>query len=165
MILMKKTLTLIAFSVAVIGIANAASAQEGQLEFDLFQNFYTAPGASMATAELYNAPHPVPYNVGSSFYTYQPFYPHQHLYSHTKNYYNYYGTSDQFYSDNLRNGQGGDALNKTTVIWKNTGHHFGHLPMGTRFAQKLQYGMQSRKYGLNGDLGRRPRRAGAGNCY
>lgn len=124
-----------------------------QLEFNLFQNFYTQPGASQTTAALYNAPHPVPYQVGGSHYTYQPFYPHQHMYWHAKNYYSYYGTSDQFYSDNQRGGRGGDALNKTTVVWKGTGYHMGNLPFSSFAAQRLQYGFQARRYGLRGPAG------------
>ncbi len=129
----------------------AASGQE--LEFNLFQNFYTPQGTSLTTAAMYNAPQPVPYWVGGSHYTYQPFYPHQQLYWHKKNYYNYYATADQFYSDNQRHGQGGDALNKTTVIWKGTGYHFGNFPFSTQGAQKFKYGIHARKYGLNSELG------------
>lgn len=124
--------------------------QSQQLEFNLFQNYYTPQGPSMATAPMYSAPHPVPYHVGSSMYTYQPFYPHQHLYQHTKNYYNYYGSADQFYSDNLKHGRGGDALNKTTVIYKGTGYHFGNFPLSSHGAQRLKYGIHAHKYGLRG---------------
>lgn len=127
--------------------------QSQQLEFGLFQNFHTPQGPSTATAPLYNAPHPVPYWVGHSMYTYQPFYPHQHLYQHTKNYYNYYGSADQFYSDNQRLGCGGAALNKTSVTWKGTGFHFGNLPLSSYPAQKLLYNVQARKYGLSGRRG------------
>jgi hypothetical protein len=124
-----------------------------QLEFQLFQNFYTPQGTSQVTAAMYPAPHPVPYWVGGSLYTYQPFYPHQHLYWHKKNYYNYYGDASQFYSDNQRHGRGGDALNKTTVIWKGNGYHMGNLPFSNYHAQKFVYGIQSRRYGLNADRG------------
>lgn len=120
-----------------------------ELEFNLFQNQYTPQGNSLTTAGMYNAPHPVPYWVGGSHYTYQPFYPHQHLYQHRKNYYNYYGTADQFYSDNQKCGAGGDAMNKTTVVWKGTGYHFGNLPFSSHLAQKACYNIYSRKYGLN----------------
>lgn len=128
-----------------------------ELEFSLFQNFYTPQGASQATAALYNAPQPVPYWVGGSHYTYQPLYPHQHMYWHAKNYYSYSGSADQFYSDNQRHGRGGDALNKTTVVWKGTGYHMGNLPFSSFTAQRLKYGVQARKYGL-----RAPGRQGGG---
>ncbi len=137
-------------TVPVYGQNGYLNNQSQQLEFNLFQNFQTPQGPSLATARLYTAPHPVPYWVGHSMYTYQPFYPHQHLYNHSKTYYNYYGSADQFYSDTLRGGRGGDALNKTTVTWKGTGNAFGNLPFSSYPAQKLKYGIQARKYGLGG---------------
>lgn len=140
-------------STPVSGQDSYLNNQSQQLEFNLFQNYYTPQGPSMATAGMYNAPHPVPYWVGGSHYTYQPFYPHQHLYTHKKNYYNYYGSADQFYSDNLHGGRGGAALNKTTVIWKGTGYHFGNFPMSSYPAQKLKYAFQAHKYGLRGNAG------------
>lgn len=156
--LMKYTMTAVVAGAMMMFSAADLSAQETYLnnqsqhalDFHLFQNFYTPQGPSAVTAEMYSAPHPVPYHVGGSHYTYQPFYPHEHLYAHRKNYYNYYGTSNQFYSDGLRHGQGGDALNKTTVIWKSTGYHFGNLPFSSYKAQKLKYNLHARKYGLNG---------------
>ena len=149
------TMTLVV-AAAMLVLGNPVAAQDygGQeLEFSLFQNFYTPDGASAATAAMYPAPHPVPYWVGSSMYTYQPLYPHQHLYHHKKTYYNYYAPSQAFYSDNLKYGRGGDALNKTTVIWKSTGYHFGHLPFSSFAAQRFTYNLASYKYGLNGDRG------------
>ena len=168
--LMKNTMTVVVAAAMMMFTADLSAQdlyradQSQQLEFNLFQNYQTPQGPSMVTAGLYNAPQPVPYWVGGTQYTYQPFYPHQHLYQHTKNYYNYYGTSDQFYSDNQRFGRGGDALNKTTVVWKGTGYHFGNFPFSSYPAQKLKYAIQSRKYGLNGDR-RFGRGAGcAGGC-
>ncbi len=159
----------IAIVITMLFAADQATAQDGagsgQLEFNLFQNFYTQPGASMNQAALYNAPHPVPYWVGSSYYTYQPYYPHQHLYPHAKNYYSYYGTSAQFYSVNCQFGRGGDALNKTTVVWQSGCNHMGNLPFSGFAAQKLQDSLQSRKYCLNCDW--RPgvaHRGRAGGC-
>ena len=122
-----------------------------ELEFNLFQNFYTQPGTSVSSAAMYNAPHPVPYSVGQSHYTYQPFYPHQHLYAHKKNYYTYYGTSDQFYSDTCPGGRGGDALNKTTVVWQSGFFHLDRFPCGTWPGQKMAYDWYSQKYCLNCD--------------
>ena len=139
--------------------------QSQQLDFNLFQNFYTPQGPSMTTAAMYNAPHPVPYWVGSSMYTYQPYYPHEQLYQHSKNYYNYYGSADQFYSDNLRHGRGGDALNKTSVIYKSTGYHFGNFPFSSVCAQRLGYGIAAHKYGLRGsNHGLMGRGCRGGNC-
>jgi hypothetical protein len=160
---------------AMLVLAVPASAQDGylnnqsqQLDFNLFQNFYTPQGPSLSTAAMYNAPHPVPYWVGSSMYTYQPFYPHEHLYQHTKNYYNYYGSADQFYSDNLQHGRGGDALNRTTVVYKGTGYHFGNFPFSSLAAQRLKYNIHAHKYGLRGtgagDLGPAGYGLGHGHC-
>lgn len=165
----KNTMTLLvvaavfAVSVPAYGQADYLNNQSQQLEFELFQNFYTPAGPSLATASMYNAPHPVPYWVGSSMYTYQPFYPHQHLYQHSKNYYNYYGSADQFYSDNLRCGSGGDALNKTTVVYKGTGYHFGNFPFSSHGIQRLGYRWDAYKYGLDGVNNRRG--FAAGGCY
>lgn len=144
---------------AATGYAQDADISTGQeLEFNLFQNYYTPQGTSLTTAAMYPAPHPVPYWVGGSMYTYQPFYPHQMMYWHRKNYYNYYGTSDQFYSDCQRCGQGGDALNKTSVIWKGTGYHMGNFPGSSFCVQKLGYGIKAHRYGL------RQHSLGPGNC-
>ncbi len=150
-----KILTTICVTAATLAVTLPAAGQTGylnnqsqQLDFNLFQNFYTPQGPSISTAAMYNAPHPVPYWVGTSMYTYQPFYPHEHLYQHKKNYYNYYGSADQFYSDNLRHGAGGDALNKTTVIYKGTGYHFGNFPFSSVYAQRLRYNVHAYKYGM-----------------
>lgn len=157
--------------------ANACQAQDQyspsgqQLEFNLFQNFHTAQGPSQTTAAMYQAPHPVPYWVGGTHYTYQPFYPHQHLYQHSKNYYNYNGNSDQFYSDNQRFGRGGDSLTKTTVVWKGTGYHMGNFPLSSYPAQKLIYASHARKYGLRsnngigGSTGGNSSGCGPGGCH
>lgn len=142
-------------------VANTCHAQDQygptgqQLEFNLFQNFYTPDGTSQTTAAMYPAPHPVPYWVGGSNYTYQPFYPHQHLYQHSKNYYNYNGSSDQFYSDNQRFGRGGDAVTRTSVVWKGTGYHMGNFPLSSYPAQKLIYAVNAHKYGLRSTFGSR----------
>ena len=159
--LLKISMTLVVTAV-MLTVALPAEGQDGylnnqsqQLEFNLFQNFHTPQGPSVATAAMYNAPHPVPYWVGSSMYTYQPFYPHQHLYTHSKNYYNYSGSADQFYSDTLRRGRGGDSLNRTTVVYKGTGFHFGNFPFSSVQAQKLGYRLDAWKYGLSGTNNRR----------
>lgn len=53
----------------------------------LFHNYYTQGGASQADASLYLAPRSqIPGNVGHTYYTYQPLYPHQFLYTHTDRY-------------------------------------------------------------------------------
>ena len=49
---------------------------------DLFYNFYSQGYANQLNAQMYMSPLPVPPNVGHTFYTYQPFYPHEMLYWH-----------------------------------------------------------------------------------
>ncbi len=41
-------------------------------------------------AALYVAPRPVPPVVGQTYFTYQPFMPHELLYQHHRSYYRYY---------------------------------------------------------------------------
>ncbi len=57
---------------------------------DLFYNFYTQGNCNATNAQMYISPVPVPPNVGHTFYTYQPFMPHEMLYWHTDRYHNYY---------------------------------------------------------------------------
>lgn len=39
---------------------------------------------------MYMAPGPVPAHVGHTYYTYQPFMPHEMLYKHKRTYHRYY---------------------------------------------------------------------------
>lgn len=39
---------------------------------------------------MYPAPLPVPPHVGHTYFTYQPFYPHEMLYEHKRTYYRYH---------------------------------------------------------------------------
>lgn len=57
---------------------------------DLFHNQYTQGPANGVNAQMYVAPQPVPPSVGHTFYTYQPFMPHEMLYKHTDRFHNYY---------------------------------------------------------------------------
>ncbi|NND97715.1 MAG: hypothetical protein HKN47_10350 [Pirellulaceae bacterium] len=57
---------------------------------DLFYNFYTQGNCNRANAQMYVSPMPVPTNVGHTFNTYQPFYPHEYLYWHKNRFHNYY---------------------------------------------------------------------------
>ncbi len=57
---------------------------------DLFFNFYTQGCANRANAQMYLSPLPVPPNVGHTFNTYQPFYPHELLYWHQDRFHNHY---------------------------------------------------------------------------
>lgn len=57
---------------------------------DLFYNYYTQGNANSTNAQMYVSPVPVPHNVGHTFGTYQPWYPHHYLYWHKDRYHNYY---------------------------------------------------------------------------
>jgi hypothetical protein len=57
---------------------------------DLFYNYYTQGLANRANAQMYLCPHPIPPNVGHTFYTYQPFMPHHHMYPHIDKFHRYY---------------------------------------------------------------------------
>ena len=65
----------------------------------LFNAYYTQPGSSQVHAQMYQAPIPVPYKVGHTNYTYEPLYPHEHLYTHRRTYYKYYAGPQAFYGD------------------------------------------------------------------
>jgi hypothetical protein len=60
---------------------------------DMFHNYYTQGYSNQASAEMFVAPRPVPAWVGHTYYTYQPFYPHQYMYWHKDTYHSYYDNS------------------------------------------------------------------------
>lgn len=70
---------------------------------DLFYNFYQAPNCGGVGAQMYLAPGPVPPHVGYTYYTYQPFMPHELLYKHKRVYHRYYDE--------------GRGLTRTSVRW------------------------------------------------
>jgi hypothetical protein len=78
-------------------------ARRGFGNSDLFYNYYTQGNANSANAQMYLSPIPVPPNVGHTFYTYQPFYPHHMLYWHKDRYHNYY--------------DGGRGMNRTRAVY------------------------------------------------
>jgi hypothetical protein len=57
---------------------------------DLFYNFYVPNNCGGVPAQLYIAPRPVPPLVGHTYYTYQPFMPHEFTYHHNRTYRRYY---------------------------------------------------------------------------
>ena len=57
---------------------------------NLFSNYYAAPNCGGVGAQMYLAPGPVPPHVGRTFFTYQPFMPHEMLYKHKRTYHRYY---------------------------------------------------------------------------
>ena len=80
---------------------NCRQRQYGQPE--LFYNYYVPGTCGGVPAQLYVAPRPVPPVVGETYYTYQPFMPHELLYQHDRTYYRYY--------DN------GRSLTRTHISW------------------------------------------------
>jgi hypothetical protein len=128
--------------------AASVSAQfgEGNSPNNLFSQYYTQPGASLTTAGMYLAPHWVPANVGHTYYTYQPLMPHEMMYQHSRNYYNYYNTGGYYGSPN--------ALNKTQVRWQSGSNHMGPLPLTGGIGQSLLWRYQSHRYCLGDNCGR-----------
>jgi len=117
-------------AVSLLGETSFAQHSEGNLANPIFSQFTTQGGASSATAGAYPAPHPVPQNVGATYYTYQPLMPHEHMHVHSRNYFNYY--------------------NDSSYPWQNG--NSGQAPFGlsNQWAQKLQYKFAERAYGING---------------
>jgi hypothetical protein len=128
--------------------AASVSAQfgEGNSPNNLFSQYYTQPSPSLTTAAMYNAPHWVPSHVGHTYYTYQPLMPHEMMYQHSRNYYNYYNTGGYYGSPN--------ALNKTQVRWQSGSNHMGPLPFTGNIGQSLLWRYQSHRYCLGDNYGR-----------
>jgi len=115
----------------------------------LFNARYTQPGASQVNAQMYQAPVPVPYHVGHTVNTYEPLYPHEHLYAHRRTYYNYYAGPEMFYGDGCKQrATGGGALNKTTVVWQSGCSHYGNFPGAWFGLQNWGYKRLAKKYCL-----------------
>jgi len=139
--------------VAVVAVAGmslgtaSAMAQfgEGNSANNLFSQYSTQPGASLTQAGMYPAPHPVPAYVGHSYYTYQPLMPHEMMYQHSRNYYNYYNTGGYY--------GGNDALNKTQVRWQSGSNHMGPLPFSGAVMQSAKWRWNKNRYCLDGNCG------------
>lgn len=139
-LLVSRLRTVAAACLAVVGLAAAAPAaaeaqdpyfQRGcptcrQPEYgnpDLFYNYFVPPNCGGVGANLYLSPGPVPPHVGHTYVTYQPFMPHEYLYSHHRTYHRYYDE--------------GRGLTRTHVSW----HHppgkavFGHIHHGIKLAR------------------------------
>lgn len=145
--------------IAVLSVSGApVSAQfgEGNSPNNLFSQYSTQPGASMTQAGMYPAPHYVPQNVGHSYNTYQPLMPHEMMYQHSRNYYNYYNTGGYY--------GGYDALNKTQVRWQSGTNHMGPLPFSGGFAQGLQWRWNKGRYCLGGNCGGTTASCPTGDC-
>jgi len=139
--MIRKILIVPAVCLAVLSlVADRGVAQRNGQEY-LFAQYYTPAGTSTANAEMYPAPHPVPAHVGNSYTTYQPLMPHEMMYTHSRNYYNYYASPASFYCDMCggHHHRPGYGFNKTTVRWQSGTNAVAPLP-GTLFPlTKLQY--------------------------
>jgi hypothetical protein len=91
----------------------AEEVHPGQAQANLFYNFYATPGMPAA---MYPAPFPTPANIGHTYYTYQPFMPHEFLYPHARTYYTYHGNYHGYHHLH-----GGSTINRTSVRWQ-VGH-------------------------------------------
>jgi hypothetical protein len=66
-----------------LGIGDCSRHYQGADTSDLFKQYYADPGrCGLVGAELYPSPLPVPPNVGYTYYTYQPMYPHMWMDPH-----------------------------------------------------------------------------------
>ena len=132
---------------AVIGLMGQQGLAQRNGQEYLFSQYYTQPGASSAQAEMYPAPHPVPAHVGNSYYTYQPLMPHEFMYSHSRNYYNYHATPEAFYRDmcGSKHYRPGYGLNKTSVRWQSGQSSIGPLPGNMFPFSRLQHHWNSKR--------------------
>ena len=141
--------------VAGLLMVSPASAQFGQgnSNNDLFSQYATSNGTS--TAGMYPAPHPSPYLGAHSYYTYQPLMPHEMMYTHSRNYFNYYNTGGYYGAHN--------ALNKTKVRWQSGPNHIGNLPMSS-FGAGLNWKLHNRLYCIDGKCGPAVGGCASGDC-
>lgn len=68
-------------------VSPSASAQQywvGRPVIGNYNYYVQPPHAGAAPAEMYPSPRPVPANVGTTYYTYEPFAPHQFLRPHAR---------------------------------------------------------------------------------
>jgi hypothetical protein len=144
--MMLRALSVFAFATFLVLDAGEVLAQQygqGNLPNHLFSQYATAPGASQSTAGMYPAPHYVPPHVGNSWYTYQALMPHEMMYVHQRNYYNYDYSTAMYGS--------GASLNKTSVVWQSGANHYAPLPFTKAGLSKLMYKVQASKYCLDGN--------------
>lgn len=149
-----RTVVIAVAAAACVGFLTESTQAQGPLTNNLFSQYTTQGSSNLTNAGMYPAPHWVPRKVGHTYNTYQPLMPHEMMYTHSRNYYNFYGGADQFYSPKYGHHGGGAALNKTSVVWQSGCHHMGPLP-GTMYPfAGLHYKIAAHKYGL------RPAKAG-----
>ena len=141
--MLNKVFAAVAFATSIALASQSAQAQIGPGNYPnhLFSQ-YTTQGNGGITAGQYVAPHPVPAHVGHQYTTYEPLMPHEMLYTHERNYYNYYNDNSYY---------GGDgSLNVTSVRWQSGGNSFRPMPFSNTHFAKLQYELSKRAYGIGG---------------
>ena len=114
---------------------------QGNSSNNLFSQ-YSTQGAGTNTAGIYPAPYDSPRLGAQSYYTYQPLMPHEMMYQHSRNYYNYYNTGG------YRGGN--ESLNKTSVRWQSGVNHIGNLPFSNPVGE-WSYKINKRIYSLDSD--------------
>lgn len=142
--MIRKLFIATAFIACTCVVAAPVSAQFGQGNSanNLFSQYATPNGPSMTTAGMYPAPHYSPQLGAQSYYTYQPLMPHEMMYQHSRNYYNYYNSGGYY-------GGSPDSLNKTSVRWQSGTNHMGPLPFNSIIGGH-KYKRASRIYCLDG---------------
>jgi len=80
----------------------------------LFNQYYAHSNFGGQPAQMYISPVPVPARVGHTWNTYQPFYPHELMYPHYREYYNYHALKQA-------PGVGYTSYNHTKVRWQRGG--------------------------------------------
>ena len=134
-------------AVACVSFATVAvQAQDGSLPNNLFPQYYTQ-GAGQTTAGMYPAPHWVPAHVGHTYGTYQPLMPHEMMYQHSRNYFNFYGAGTDYYSDPCKCKGSATAINVTKVRWQSGCNFMAPLPGNVQPFAGLQYKIGKHRFG------------------
>lgn len=75
------------FALTVVCVARTVDAAHPQMySDDLFYNYYVGPSSCGQSAQMYVSPVPTPPRVGHTYITYQPFYPHEYMWRHSRTY-------------------------------------------------------------------------------
>ena len=141
--MIRKLMLASALMVCTCVMVAPVSAQFGQGNSanNLFSQYSTG-GVGSTTAGMYPAPYDSPRLGAQSHYTYQPLMPHEMMYQHSRNYYNYYNSGGYY--------GGNDSLNKTKVRWQSGTNHMGNLPLASPLGG-LNYKLHKRMYCLDGN--------------
>lgn len=131
--------TAIAAVMCLAAATVSAQNTETHLPNDMFSQYSTANGPSTTTAGIYPAPHYSPSLGAQSYYTYQPLMPHEMMYAHSRNYFNYYNTNQCGLPD---------SVNKTSVRWISGTNHIAPIRQ-SHCLSNLTYRLQAHKYGLS----------------